>query len=366
MNELHFGLCIGIDRYPGFPGRDLSSATGDARSFRDWLIAPGGGALPEQNVALVTVEANASFAGVNDARPKMQEVVLALDSFNDRLRDHLAVNPEDWPKTRVYIYAAGHGIAIDNGEGAVLMADASPDVLGFNIDLSLYADWYAHCGLVHDVIVFVDCCREVVDGVPPGIVMFQQCRFPANKGSVRLVAYASRFGEQAYEPTDPNATRGYFTQALLDGLNGAAEEAQTRQVTAASLATYMTQAVEQKTQPPVAPYPQRVEMPVDLAVPLVLRAASAAAAPADGQVAPPAGAAASHTATIHFPADFTGDAVVRSSDGRTHGRWSAADGVWSLTLPNSFYQVMTDPPGSFGFAANGLFALVGADADVSL
>jgi hypothetical protein len=49
MNELHFGLCVGIDRYPGFPGRDLSSASGDARSFRDWLVAPAGGALPAGN-----------------------------------------------------------------------------------------------------------------------------------------------------------------------------------------------------------------------------------------------------------------------------------------------------------------------------
>jgi hypothetical protein len=370
MNELHFGLCIGIDRYPGFPGRDLASASQDARAFRDWLIAPGGGALPEENVALVTVEADEAFAGVTDARPKMQEVVLALDSINERLRQHLAVNPEDWNKSRVYIYAAGHGIAIPNGEGAVLMADAKPQVLGFNIDLSQYADWYAHCGLVHDVIVFVDCCREVADGVPLGFVMFQQCRFPANKGSVRLVAYASRWGEQAWEPTtDPNLARGYFTQALLDGLNGAAEETGTRQVTAASLATYVAQAVEAKTQPPVAPYPQRAEMLIDAGVPLVLRGAPATAAQPDGASgAPvaPTGAVTSHTATIHFPAGFSGEVTVKSSDGMTHGRWRAAEGPWQLTLPDSFYQVVAEPPGSFAFGANGLFALVGSDADVRL
>jgi hypothetical protein len=101
-------------------------------------------------------------------------------------------------------------------------------------------------------------------------------------------------------------------------------------------------------------------MPVDVGVPLVLRAA-----PAVAGVATP-GASASHTATIHFPADFTGEAIVRSSDGRTHGRWRAADGLWSITLPDSFYQVVAEPAGSFGFSGNGLFALVGADADVRL
>ena len=61
VNDLHFALCIGIDRYPGLPGRDLSSATRDARAFRDWLVTPAGGGLPEANVALITVEATESF-----------------------------------------------------------------------------------------------------------------------------------------------------------------------------------------------------------------------------------------------------------------------------------------------------------------
>lgn len=365
MNDLHFGVCIGIDRYPGFPGRDLSSATRDARAFRDWLTAPTGGAVPESNLALVTVEADLPFAGPLDARPKMHEVVQALDAFNERIRAHVAVKPEDWKRTRMYIYAAGHGVAIPNGEGALLMADAKPQLLGFNVDLSLYADWYLRCGLVSEVVVFVDCCREVADGMPPGVVLFQQCRFPQQKGTARLIAYASRWGEQAWEPIDdPDMARGYFTQALIDGLNGAAEEAGTRQVTAASLATYVAQAVEEKTKPPVAPYPQRAEMPVDLAVRLVLR--DAPAGPGAPEPAPEGMAGSKHSATIRFPAEYTGDAVIRAGDGTLHGRWHAADGEWRISLPDSFYQVVPEPPDSAEFALGGLFSLVGADADVQL
>ncbi len=313
MNDLHFGVCIGIDRYPGFPGRDLSSATRDAAAFRDWLVAPTGGAVPNENVVLVTVAADQPFASAVDARPKMHEVIQHLNAVNERIRAHLAVNPEDFDRTRIYIYAAGHGVAIPNGEGAVLMADATPGLIGFNVDLSLYADWYLRCGLVHDVIVFVDACREVTDGMPPGVVLFQQCRFPSSKGTVRFIGYASRYGEQAWEPlevADPNLARGYFTEALIEGLNGQAAEADSRQVTAASLATYVAQAVEQKTKPPIAPYPQRAEMPVDHAVRLVLRDAPAGAAPA---AAVPG--ATIHSATIHFPAGFTGEVELRSGDG---------------------------------------------------
>jgi hypothetical protein len=367
MNDLHFGLCLGIDRYPGFPGRDLSSAARDALAFRDWLVSPTGGALPPANVAVVTVPDTLLFGDVLEARPKMDEVLLALDSINERIRSHVAVNPQDWGRSRIYIYAAGHGVALPNGEGAVLMANAKPKVLGFNIDLSLYAKWYLECGLVREVVVFVDCCREVTAGMPPGFVVFQQCAHPAKKGTVRFVAYASRYAEQAWEPievADPNLTRGYFTEALIDGLNGAAAEDATGQVTAASLATYVAQAVEEKTKPPVAPYPQKAEMPVDMAVRLVLRDAPAAV----GSVVPEAAAPtpAGHTATIRFPAGFGGEVVLRSSDGQIHGRWRASDGDWRITLPDSFYQVVPESPGAAAFQGQGLFALVGADADVRL
>lgn len=367
MNDLHFAVCIGIDRYPGFPGRDLSSATQDAAAFRDWLIAPSGGALPEVNTTLVTVPATEPFGGVADARPKMQEVLQALRAINEQIRRAVAAKPADWGRTRVYIYAAGHGVAIPNGEGAVLMADAEPEVPGLNIDLSLYADWYMQCGLVHEVIVFVDCCREVAEGMQPGYVFFKHCPFPATTGTIRFVAYASRWAEQAYEPmevADPNLTRGYFTEALIAGLNGAAEEKQTRQVTASSLAEYVAQAVEEKTRPPAAPYPQRAEMPVDLGYRMVLRdAPGGGAAPA-----PPnrRREGTSHTATIHFPAGFSGAAVIRSSDGAERGRWSAADGDWAITLPDSFYEVVQEPPGPITFANDGLFRLVGYDTDVRL
>jgi hypothetical protein len=199
------------------------------------------------------------------------------------------------------------------------------------------------------------------------MVLFQQCRFPAEKGTTRFVAYASRWGEKAWEPIavqDPDKTRGYFTEALIDGLNGAAEETATRQVTAASLATYVAQAVEAKTKPPVAPYPQRAEMPVDLAVRLVLRDVLASEAPQP--TAPQTGATSIHTATVHFPAGFTGEAAIRSSDGVERANWNAANGDWQVSLPDSFYQVVPRDGGAAAFAGNGLFALVGADADVRL
>ena len=72
-----------------------------------------------------------------------------------------------------------------------------------------------------------------------------------------------------------------------------------------------------------------------------------------------------HTATIRFPAGFTGDAVVRDTSEKVFGRWRASDGDWAITLPDDLYEVAAEEEG-VEFKGKGLFALAGADVDVTL
>jgi len=357
-NDLHFAVCIGIDRYPGLPGRDLGSARRDAIAFRDWLIDADGGDLPAENVALVTVEPDDVFPSVGDARPKQGEVNRALHQFNERLSQHLAVNPEDFPRTRVYIYAAGHGIGPPTGEGAVLMADVEQGLWN-SIELSLYASWYLHCGLVHEVVIFADCCREIIRGIPlPAQPPFDVCDRPSfQEGTVRFIGYASRLGDVAWEPIDPaerDQARGYFTAAILDGLRGAAADRETGEVTSASLSAYVQAAVEAATAG-IGPYPQAGEMTGNLAVDVVFRSA--------GALRPP-----QREVRITLPAGFSGPVSIRSGPGPAdvRARNAAAQGEWRLDLPDGFYQVVTDEAGAPAFAGNGLFAVTGSDVDVPL
>jgi hypothetical protein len=258
----------------------------------------------------------------------------------------------------MYIYAAGHGIGPPLGEGALLMADADADLLGNSIELSLYADWYLRCGLVHEVVIFADCCREIIGGIPPPAAPpFNVCQFPSFVGTVRFVGYASRLGEVAWEPTDTaerDKARGYFTAALVDGLNGAAAERDTGEVTAASLAQYVQTAVETATAG-IGPFPQRGELRGDLATRLVLRGGGGHAAP-------------QRQVRIAFPAGFTAGVTLRSGPRPEdlRGRWNASDGEWSLALPDGLYQVLPDGDVGPAFAKDGLFAVSGGDLDVAL
>jgi hypothetical protein len=357
-NDLHFGVSIGIDRYPGLPGQDLGSARRDALAFDEWLTDPTGGDLPRENVRLITVEPDDVFPSVGDGRPQQREVNRALHDFNQRLREHLAITPEGWERSRMYIYAAGHGIGPPMGEGALLMADAERDLLGNSIELSLYADWYLRCGLVHEVVIFADCCREIIAGIPPPAAPpFNICQLPSFVGTVRFVGYASRLGEVAWEPAaaeERDQARGYFTAAVLDGLRGAAADSATGEVTAASLAQYVQSAVEEATAG-IGPYPQRGELRGDLATKLVFRTG--------GDLRPP-----ERQVRIAFPAGFNGKVSVRSGprpeDQR--GRWNATDGEWRLPLPDGFYQVVSGETAEREFANGGLFAVTGGDVDVRL
>lgn len=350
MNELHFAVCIGIDRYPGFPGRDLGSARGDAIAFAGWLLAADGGALPPDNIAVVTATAEEMWRQAGDARPQLREVNRALDSFNKRLRDWLNATPDDPNRSRLYVYASGHGIGPMDGECGVLMADADPDNLGDHVELSKYREWYEGYGRFREVVIFADCCRELpAAGVPANGPPFTRAGAPI--GVHAFTGYASRLGDAAWEPTamaDRDAARGYFTRALLTGLRGGAGvDPAHGVVTSTTLAQYVSQAVEEATSG-VVPYPQMAEHKGDPAHPILF------ASP----VSPP-----SHRATIHFPQGFSGEVVLLSAASTVMGRWQAARGPWPVELPDGYYELA--PAGAVG-PTDWLFKVVGADLDVEL
>jgi hypothetical protein len=355
VNQLHFGVCIGIDRYPGFPGSDLGAARSDAVAFSEWLLAPDGGALPPENVAVVTASADEMWAQSWDARPQLREVNRALDSFNKRLRGWLDRNPGDPNASRLYLYASGHGIGPMHGECGVLMADADIDNLGDHVELSKYRRWYEGYGQFREVVIFADACREI----PGASVEANGPPFtPSGEpiGVNAFTGYASRLGDVAWEPAamaDRDAARGYYTHAVLMGLRSGPVDPAYGVVTSTTLAQYVSQVVEETTRG-VGPYPQKAEHKVDPARPILF------ATPAQP---------ARHRATIHFPRGFSGDVVLRSAASMEMGSWHASDEPWAIDLPDGYYEVAPAVPAGTAAPAgttDWLFKVVGADVDVEL
>jgi uncharacterized caspase-like protein len=349
-NELHYAVLVGINRYPGI--RDLTYARTDAEAFRDWLVSPEGGDLPEQNVALVaaTPQEEQGFDDTAFARPKRGEVNAALARFNRAVREHIAQNSADWDKTRLYLYASGHGIAPQTSQGALLMADASRDVPGESIELALYSQWYEGCGHFRELVVLADCCRERFVGAPPGAFPpFSQCPRPYGR-TTTAVGFATALAELAYEPNpanNPDDQRGYFTKAVLEGLRGgAAVDPQLGGITTETLGVYVRKTVEELTQDQ-----QHAQILVEAGNPIVLRSAAAPARPR-------------WKITIALRAGLAGDVELRRGDHSVIETRAANQAPWEVELEEGMYGVY--PANGAGAASIGLFEVLGRDANVRL
>jgi caspase domain-containing protein len=215
-HDLHFAVIVGIDRYPALT--DLTTARGDAEKFRRWLVHPDFGALPERNVFLV--DASPADAGLDDVLPTQRQVNVAMLKAQRAMGDAIADDPKNWERTRLYVFVAGHGIVPNDGGGALVMADATPDLMGYHVDLRKYLDWYRTNGVFREVIVFADCCRMTADDVSAYGPPFRTQR--SQRKTSTILGYASTVGGSAFG--ELSTDRGLFTDALLEALRGDAAD----------------------------------------------------------------------------------------------------------------------------------------------
>jgi hypothetical protein len=354
VNDLHYAVVVGINRYPGI--RDLTYARTDAEAFRNWLVSPKGGQLPEENVVLVaaTAQEEEGFASAVRARPKRSEVDIALRQVNTSVREHVAQNPNDWDRTRLYLYASGHGIAPPTSQGAMLMADAERDVLGECIELARYGEWYEGCGVFRELVVLADTCRERVASAPPGTLPpFNLCARPYGR-ITKVIGYATGVAEFAFEPRagdDPDQQRGYFTKALLEGLNGAAAvDPALGGITSETLAVYVRKAVEELTKDQ-----QHAQILVEAGNPILLSQANG------GPVRP------RWKITIALPAGFPGEIELRRGDHSVVEKRAAAETPWQVELEEGLYGVYAlNGEGAPPLRNSGLFEVLAGDANVQL
>lgn len=337
-NLTHHGVVVGIDHYPSYTDlKPLRYARKDAKAFYDWLVDPERGSVPPNQVCYITPtdeEVAAFRENPQSVWPTLERVAGALGKAAMKVNGLRDTDPDGWQRSRLWFFAAGHGIAPSTGQVALLMANVTEGMLGFNIELGEYAGWYQRCSPFAEVILLADCCRTYRPEVPGWGPPFTQC-FTLPDRTTILLGFAAGFGDPAYEPgeDDPDDGRGYFTAALLDGLNGHAADPRTHQVTATLLKQYVEEQVLLRSQ--AKRRQQRAELKPLAGQDLVLTTVA--------QIPD----ASEYDVTFAFGPGKTGTAVLYEPDLVTPiGRWAGRDGPWHLSLPMGLYELRyeAEPP----------------------
>jgi hypothetical protein len=245
QNPYHYAVVVGINRYPALC--DLTAAKQDAGWFRKWLLDPNGGGLFQKNTKAVMVTLP-MVVTVDSAKPTREAIYAAFDEIFTRVKQ---VPAEQWHKTRLYLYFAGHGIAFDTDDATLLAANYCDDQMGRHVSCFELLQYFGRVQFFKELVVFADCCRsraaDRVKRVPP-----VWSHSTLNNGGInKFMALAALWGQDAFEeihlPVDQR--RGYFTRALMTGLEGAptAIDPGTHTITAESLRDHIREHMRQAT-----------------------------------------------------------------------------------------------------------------------
>lgn len=251
MSANDHALVVGITKYPALG--DLAGPENDALDFAAWLEHPKGGNVPKANIRLVLSS--------NYPSPMAGQALRAQPS-TEKVREHFddlyAIGAESGTTgDRLYLYFAGHGFAKDIESSALLMANAARGAVGrAHIPGKPFANFFRQAGFVKEVVLFMDCCREIYTATTLASVGYED-RNSATPGR-RYCGFATQWSLAAREiPYGPdNVSRGLFTLALLNGLREGARRDADGRVTGADLEAYVVNYVQKAGKPDTAQEPE--------------------------------------------------------------------------------------------------------------
>ena len=253
MAATDYAIVVGVSSYPRLDS--LGGPAHDARAFRDWLLKPGGGNIPKERVRLV---ASDEPPGLPPDRPRADDVQAEFDTLVD-----LAEKNAGHVGRRLYIYLAGHGFGPTIDDAALLMANASRTMTGYNLSGREYANWFRKAFHFDEIVLLMDCCREDYPLAPVPRVPYQVVVDANNRLSSKVFVFATQPGMAAREVDTKDSKgktvrRGLFTLSLIAGLEGGAA-LETGEITGESLRKFVIldmarRAKELKLDAPQDPY----------------------------------------------------------------------------------------------------------------
>ncbi|HEX5230158.1 MAG TPA: tetratricopeptide repeat protein [Bryobacteraceae bacterium] len=222
-----YALLVGISKYAK-PDLSLQYANADAAVFSKLLESPLGGAVPSDNVLLLTDE-KATTAAVRNG-------------FQDFLKRRAGKNDT------VVILIAGHG-TVDNKDAFILTYDSDPQdlkstALGVDELQSLFEDQLNKVGRV---LLFVDVCKAGTVGTIHNTTVASNVQQLGDVQGDLFGLLASRPREVSLEGPEFGGGHGVFSYYVIKGLEGAADANHDGVVDADELIKYVSDQVPMAT-----------------------------------------------------------------------------------------------------------------------
>lgn len=243
MADENYAILVGIARYRGstdYP--PLEGPLQDVAHMRQWLVDPNGGNVPDKNI-FVLATPSTLLDPVPDADPAKMSWTPDQATFIDAFQAITTENGEyKRRESRLYLYFSGHGfsMAADTTAKAALFTANAIGIARPNIPGTVYAEAAKRVGLFREIVLIMDCCRDVQRNSPYAAYELDQTESGLAE-KVRLFAmYASAKNGKAQERefADNGKVYGLLTYSLIRAL----DEAPTNvlgQVSSSSLNNYL-------------------------------------------------------------------------------------------------------------------------------
>jgi hypothetical protein len=209
MAQDDFAIVVGIDRYPNLTSvGQLQGTENDVDNFYNWLVSTKGD-VPSNQITRIT--------SATSSQPDCPDIKEIDAAFTKLLQLNLSYAGGSRVGRRLYIYCSGHGIAPQPDEAALLAANCSPLLLGDHIAARVYTNVFRLNGRFEQIVVFMDCCREIRTKCPIRPAPFVQGAYPG-PSTVTYFGFATTGSSVAREVTVNKKMQGVFTTALVEAL----------------------------------------------------------------------------------------------------------------------------------------------------
>lgn len=245
MQTDHYAILVGIARYPqlgkGNSPLDLQGPRNDVEAVRKWLLDPQGGGFASGDTIFEFQPAAGTPAGAAvPTASQLDEIVARLDQI---AHENKEMGRGRQVGRRIYIYLSGHGFSPGRQRACLFTADAQ-ERLGHNVHATGWLNWLQDSGYFREFVLWVDACMDRASFLPahdPPLPLTTSLHPPL----ANFVAFAAQRPLRAVElpvAEDEGRVHGVFTWTLLEGLRGAAADANGR-VTGRSLADWVRNAM---------------------------------------------------------------------------------------------------------------------------